>query len=533
MIWLFALFLIVAPVLGRSIEPDRATHDQQTEPDSDSKGDQISNPSTRNYTLVDRCKNYVIASGDSCQSISKSNRISLAALTSYNKDTWGWTGCKTLAKDTRICVGKGAPPIPKTNSNAQCGPTKPGVSFLTPYLYKGKLADMNPCPLNACCDTEGQCGYTSTFCKMKPGTGTGCISNCGTIVKKQRPPKDTITLGFFEGWAYARGCANMKAKDIDTSKYSHMAWAFANVGQDNSIIVTDQEQYKDFLALPKVKKIMSIGGWAARDALHAATRPENQESFANKILDFLNANKELDGVDIDFEFPDNAEQAGWFLSFLRQLRSKLPSSKSLSIDIPAAYQKLSHYPLKELADTVDYMIVMSYDYFSHNDYNYGVYTPDDGCPHDHCLRSHVNVTQTTSTMSLLTYHAGVPASKLVLGVASYAKGFVLNDAACTDPNNPVCTYKPDGPFKGCLGEAGVLSMNEINSIISAKQPGTFTSYDVASDSNFLVYNAATEKDSAPVAQWYGYMDRKVLESRKKLYSSWGARGTVEWATSME
>jgi hypothetical protein len=89
MIWLFTLFLIVVPVLGRSINSDRAMHHQQTKPDSDSNGNQISDPSSGTYALDDRCKDYVVASGDSCQSIATSNRTSVAALTSYNKDTWG------------------------------------------------------------------------------------------------------------------------------------------------------------------------------------------------------------------------------------------------------------------------------------------------------------------------------------------------------------------------------------------------------------------------------------------------------------
>jgi hypothetical protein len=52
------------------------------------------------------------------------------------------------------------------------------------------ISDLNPCPLNACCNIWGQCGITKEFCidinTGAPGTakeGTnGCISNCGTKI---------------------------------------------------------------------------------------------------------------------------------------------------------------------------------------------------------------------------------------------------------------------------------------------------------------------------------------------------------------
>lgn len=71
----------------------------------------------------------------------------------------GWNGCKNLLIGQTICLSKGTPPLPAPVSNAQCGPTKKGTK--KPSGDK-KLADLNPCPLNTCCNIWGQCGMLTS-----------------------------------------------------------------------------------------------------------------------------------------------------------------------------------------------------------------------------------------------------------------------------------------------------------------------------------------------------------------------------------
>jgi GH18 family chitinase len=46
---------------------------------------------------------------------------------------------------------------------------------------------------------------------------------------------------------------------------------------------------------------------------------------------------------------------------LKLVRSKLPSGKTLSIAAPASFWYLKQFPIKEIADVVDYIIYMTYD----------------------------------------------------------------------------------------------------------------------------------------------------------------------------
>lgn len=143
-----------------------------------------------------------------------------------NKDTWGWLGCDALMVGQTICLSSGDPPMPSPIPNAVCGPQVPG----TPKPHDGtKLSDLNPCPLNACCDIWGQCGITPIFCTPSPSdTGApgtaksgqnGCISHCGTeVTNNDQGPSAFMHVGYFEAWNGDRECLHMMVC-YDTPSY--------------------------------------------------------------------------------------------------------------------------------------------------------------------------------------------------------------------------------------------------------------------------------------------------------------------------
>ena len=83
--------------------------------------------------------------------MANANEISDDELVEFNEKTWGWKGCGLLFPGTPICLGPGDPPLPET-ADAICGPQKPGTVMPTDGT---RLADMNSCPLNACCNGWG------------------------------------------------------------------------------------------------------------------------------------------------------------------------------------------------------------------------------------------------------------------------------------------------------------------------------------------------------------------------------------------
>lgn len=104
------------------------------------------------------CAVYNIKDNDSCSSVAAAYGLTVDKLETFNKNTWGWNGCKVLWSGINICLSEGSAPMPAPVSNAVCGPTVPGTKKPT----TGKnITELNPCPLKVCCNIWGQCGISS------------------------------------------------------------------------------------------------------------------------------------------------------------------------------------------------------------------------------------------------------------------------------------------------------------------------------------------------------------------------------------
>lgn len=177
---------------------------------------------------------------------------------------------------------------------------------------------------------------------------------------------------------------------------------------------------------------------------------------------------------------------------------------------------------------------MTYDL--HGQWDYGNEFSDPGCPGGNCLRSDVNLTETTTALSMVT-KAGVPANKIVVGVTSYGRSFQMTTPGC---NTEQCTYT--GPNSGayagqCTGTAGYISNAEIDAIIAGNATvqdangdpiaisGTPLTYlDQNSYSNIVVYNGD---------QWIGYMDDSNKAYRTSLFRGYNFLGIADWAVDLQ
>jgi hypothetical protein len=185
------------------------------------------------------CHAYKVDEGDNCASIAVKNGLKVDDLEMFNKKTWGWAGCKRLFYQTVMCLSEGTPPFPDEIANAQCGPQKPGTKKTGDTT---NISDLNPCPLNACCNIWGQCGITKEFCTDTntgaPGTAkedtNGCISNCCTKIVNSGGGGG-IKIGYFQGYGMGRPCLYQDDSQIDTSKYTHLHFAFGTLTKDYDV----------------------------------------------------------------------------------------------------------------------------------------------------------------------------------------------------------------------------------------------------------------------------------------------------------
>ncbi|KJK92746.1 hypothetical protein H633G_03370 [Metarhizium anisopliae BRIP 53284] len=443
--------------------------------------------------------------GDSCASIAASRDLTVRDIESFNEDTWGWNGCKVLWVGFRLCVSEGKPPMPEPVSNAVCGPTVPG----TKAPAKGfDLSRLNPCPLKACCNVWGQCGLSDDFCiESKSETGApgtsgvrnGCISNCGRAIIRSSPPPSVIKIAYFEAWNHKRSCLWMDIDDIDTTKYSHIHFAFGEVTKDFRIDISKvQTQFYKLKAMVGVKRIISLGGWdfsalpGTYNILREAVQPRNRDKFITNIVDFL-IQHDLDGVDLDWEYPGAT---------------------------PSSYWYLKAFPISLMAMSLDYIVFMTYDL--HGQWDYGNKWTSPGCPAGNCLRSHVNMTETKDALVMIT-KAGVPSNKVVVGVASYGRSFKMAEAGCY---GPLCKFtgtpRISHAAKGrCTDTSGYIANAEIEEILAS---GKVTKQWREAGSNILVYDDT---------EWVAYMDDKLKDIRTQFYLMNNFAGTTDWAVDLQ
>ncbi|KAK6515917.1 hypothetical protein TWF281_004509 [Arthrobotrys megalospora] len=503
-------------------------------------------PDLRPKPLADgTCASVVVKSGDYCSKIAASNGLTVANLETFNKQTWGWTGCSNLLAGIKMCLSTGKPPMPAAVTNAICGPQVPGSK---PPATGNTLASLNPCKLNACCNIWGQCGTTSDFCTISksatgaPGTSApgknGCISNCGTDVVKSAPPAKFLSVAYYEAWSPKRPCLQMPVDLIDKSKYTHIHYSFAEITPDFKVDISGvQGEWNRFKGMTGIKKILSFGGWSfsteqdSYPIFRQAVTDANRQTFATNAVNFLKQHN-LDGLDFDWEYPGAPDIPGIppggkndganYLKFLKMVRAILPAGKSLSIAAPASYWYLQGFhPLRDYAPVLDYVIYMTYDL--HGQWDYGNKWASPGCPAGNCLRSHVNSTETLNALSMIT-KAGIPSNKVIVGVSSYGRSFKMTKAGCT---GPMCTFT--GPASGampgrCTKTSGYISNAEIDEILRTN-PGAKKTYDAGSSSDIVVWNST---------QWVAYMDDKNKAARTNTYkSTWNMGGISDWAVDLQ
>ncbi|KAF2664287.1 glycoside hydrolase [Microthyrium microscopicum] len=497
------------------------------------------------------CFTYQVLAGEGCWAIANKNGIKQGDITNNNQNTWGWAGCSKLKPGQLLCLSPGDPPMPAQSAGLVCGPQVQGTQKPTNGT---KLEDLNLCPLNACCSIWGYCGTTDDFCTKHladtgaPGTSTqqnGCAGSCGMdIVNNKNQPSSFSRVGYFTAWNQDRRCLNMDVTQINQNNFTHIHFSFATLTPNFQVNITGMEdQFAKFVQMKGIKKIMSFGGWAFSTEpatymiFRQATAPANVEATAHNVVSFLNKYG-LDGLDFDWEYPGvpdipgippgGAEEGQNYLNFLKSVRSKMPAISSLSIALPASFWYLRAFPVNDMQKYVDYFIYMTYDL--HGQWDYGNKNAIPGCPGGNCLRSHVNKTETSNVLSMIT-KAGVSASKIMVGVSSYGRSFRMSDWKC---DGPMCTYTGSrahsDAYPGlCTETAGYIADAEIRDNIENPANYTiFTNYvDVESDSNILVYG------DAAAADWVAWMDRDVKARRTDWIKSLNFAGTTDWAIDLE
>jgi len=227
---------------------------------------------------------------------------------------------------------------------------------------------------------------------------------------------------------------------IHPEKLTHINFSFAHIADGRAVLdmpgsAKDLATLRDLKkANPRLKVLVSVGGWTADGFSDAALTDASRHAFAASVIGMLRDN-DLDGVDLDWEYPGQGvagikyreADKGHFTLLLKTLRHELAIAGGTTKHTGAGHYLLTiaaadreyfdHVEVSRLHVYVDWINEMAYDFFNSltptTGHHAGLYRSKFGAPTDR-----------TADAAVKQYlAAGVPADKIVLGVPFYGRAF--------------------------------------------------------------------------------------------------------------
>ncbi|KIK69304.1 glycoside hydrolase family 18 protein [Collybiopsis luxurians FD-317 M1] len=247
------------------------------------------------------------------------------------------------------------------------------------------------------------------------------------------------SVAWYAGWH----APEFPLSQVSWSKYTQLTYAFATTTPDvNSLSLADSDeellpQFVQNAHQNNVTASLSIGGWGGSQYFSTNMGSATNRTAFVKTVTALVEQYNLDGLDFDWEYPNrqgigcntiNNNDVDNFLDFLQELRqdstgSKLILSAATSL-LP--WNDTSGTPSKDLSGfskVLDFVAIMNYDVYNILSSHVGPNAPlNDACAPGN--------DQTGSAVSSVKawISAGIPASKILLGVAAYGHSFVVPES---------------------------------------------------------------------------------------------------------
>lgn len=254
--------------------------------------------------------------------------------------------------------------------------------------------------------------------------------------------------------------ATLQPGEVDPHKLTRVNYAFANI-KDGRMVTGYKSDEANFATLTQLRKqnpsftvLVSVGGWLwSSHFSDVAFTEESRSVFIDSVMEFL-TRYDLDGLDIDWEFPGMAGSSRNFRSvdgknftlLLKELRKRFERETAkthrrlyLTIAAGASNDYLAHTEMSKVQEYVDTVNLMAYDYVEPGS------QPLTG-HHAPLFTNPADIRNYSADASVHAFEkSGVPAIKIILGVPFYGHmwGQVVDlDHGYLQPGKPVPHANP-------------------------------------------------------------------------------------------
>lgn len=251
----------------------------------------------------------------------------------------------------------------------------------------------------------------------------------GTSLRAQKP--------VIVGYVFPDG-GTLQPGQIDAHPLTRINYAFANI-QSGDVVLGDPQDAANLKILTALRQqnstlqiLLSVGGWSwSAHFSDAALNEASRQIFIESAMDLI-ARYDLDGLDVDWEYPGQrgagntfrGEDKQNFTVLLKELRQRFDQETQkthkklyLTIAAEAADDFLQHTEMSQVQSYLDAVNLMAYDfYMPGSDKITGNLAP--------LFTSPADPKHASADASVLAYEeAGVPAAKIVLGVPFYGRAW--------------------------------------------------------------------------------------------------------------
>lgn len=250
--------------------------------------------------------------------------------------------------------------------------------------------------------------------KMMMAAALGVLVSCGSVKSGEEAiaasRESKVVVAYVTSWSEVMP---------DPQYMTHINYAFGHVNESfNGVKIDNEERLRQIVDLrkqkPELKVLLSIGGWGSGRFSEMAANDEYRRAFAADC-DRVVKEFALDGIDIDWEYPTSSmanissspDDTENFTLLMQDIRAAIGNEKELTL---ATVASARYIDFKAILPSVDFVNIMAYDMASAPKHHSALY------PSGHSG----NITSDGAVTAHLK--AGVPPSKLVMGMPFYGRG---------------------------------------------------------------------------------------------------------------